>query len=135
MSRPSKGFEHVDGLEGDATSKARLRAILETLSGTTSVEEACRTLSISPSRFHALREDALSGALSALSPSAPGRPAAPLPDPRVEALQRENADLRSELEVSRIRAEIAIGMPHLIQAPRGGQKGGSTPKLEGRRST
>lgn len=135
MSRPGKCLEHVERIEGDATSKARLRAILETLWGTTSVEEACARLSISASRFHVLREEALSGALSALSPAPPGRPAAPVPDPTLEALLTENAELRSELEVSRLRTEIALAMPHLVQAPQGGQKGGSAHKLGGRART
>jgi len=135
MSRPLKGLDHVDGLEGDETGKARLRAILETLAGASSVEEACETLSISPSRFHLLRARALSGALDALAPAPPGRPATPPPDPTIEALRQENADLRTELEVSRLRTEIALAMPHVVQAPRRGQKGGSTPKPDGRRST
>ena len=37
MSRPGKGMEHVERLDADATSKARLKAILETLSGTLSI--------------------------------------------------------------------------------------------------
>ncbi len=61
--------------------------------------------------------------------------ATPPPDPTIEALRQENADLRTELEVSRLRTEIALAMPHVVQAPRGGQKGGSTPKPDGRRST
>jgi len=135
MSRPGKGMDHVERLDADATSKARLKAILETLSGALSIDAACERLSISPSRFHALREEALAGALSALSPAPPGRPATPLPDPTIATLQRENAELREELEVSRLRTEIALAFPHLIVPPRGGQKGGSPPKDAGRTST
>lgn len=131
MSRPGKGVAHVERLDADATSKARLKAILETLSGASSVEAACERLSISPSRFHALREQALTGALLALSPAPPGRPAAPAPDPTILALQRENADLREEVARSRLRTEIALAFPHVIVPPRGGQKGGSTPKHVG----
>lgn len=40
-------------------------------------------------------------------------------------------DLREELEVSRLRTEIALAFPHVIVPPRGGQKGGSTPKNVG----
>ena len=51
MSRPGKGMDHVERLDADATSKARLKAILETLSGALSIDAACERLSISPSRF------------------------------------------------------------------------------------
>jgi len=131
MSRPGKGLEHVERLDADATSKARLKAILETLSGALSVEAACDRLSISPSRFHALREEALAGALSALSPAPPGRPTTPGPDPTIVALRQENAALREKLEVSHLRTQLAVAFPHLIVPPRGGQKGGATPKNVG----
>ena len=135
MSRPGKGMEHVERLDADAASKARLRAILETLSGALSVDAACARLSISPSRFHALREQALAGALSALSPAPAGRPPTPGPDATVVALERENAELRDELDASQLRTEIALAFPHLIAPPRGGQKGGSPPKDVGRTPT
>jgi hypothetical protein len=55
MSRPNKGLDHVDSLDGDASSKARLRAVLATIAGEASVEEACARLSISPTRFDETR--------------------------------------------------------------------------------
>ncbi len=59
MSRPGKGLEHVERLDADATSKARLKAILETLSGALSVETACDRLSISPYAVPRAAEEAL----------------------------------------------------------------------------
>ena len=135
MSRPNKGIEHVDALEGDASTKERLRTVLETITGDLSVEEACRRLSVSPSRFHELREAALAGALRALEPRAPGRPPGPTPDPQVEALTRKNAELEHELEAARIRTEIAIVMPHVLRRPQAGEKGGSAQKPDARRGT
>lgn len=135
MSRPGKGIEHVESLEGDATSKERLKVILETLCGASSVEAACERLHLSPSRFHALREEALQGALCSLAPTAPGRRRSLGPDPTTAALEQENAALRDELEVSRLRTEIALAFPHLVVPPRGGQKGGSVPKNAGSGST
>jgi transposase-like protein len=124
MSRPGKGVEHVESLEGDATAKARVKVVLETISGQVSVEEACRILAVSPSRFHELRETALSGAIQALSPRPPGRPAAPSEDPVVTALRRENAELRHDLEAARTRAELALAMPQLLRPMAEGEKGG-----------
>ena len=128
MSRPGKGAEHVESLEGDRETKARLRAVLETIAGDLSVEEACRRLSLSPARFHELREEALLGALRALEPRAPGRPAAPAPDPEVTALRQRNAELERDLEAAHIRTEIAIVMPHVLRPLKAGEKGG--PSLE-----
>jgi hypothetical protein len=135
MSRPGKGVEHVDALEGDATTKARLKAVLATIAGELSVEEACRRLCVSPARFHELREEALLGALSALSPKPPGRPRAAAPDPELVALRKRTFDLERELEAAHIRTEIAIVMPHVLQPRPAAQKGGSTPELDGKRGT
>jgi hypothetical protein len=124
MSRPSKGIEHVDSLCGDDASKARLRAVLATITGELSVEEACAILSLSPSRFHELREEALSGALLALAPRPAGRPPAPKEEALVAALRRENAELRHDLEAARTRAEVALLMPGLLRPLSQGEKGG-----------
>ncbi len=131
MSRPNKGVEHVDSLEGDATAKARLKVVLETIAGRLSVEEACSILSVSASRFHELREAALSGALGALAPRAPGRPPAPPEDPVVTALRHENAELRHDLEAARTRAELALVMPRLLRPKPEGEKGGPSPGRSG----
>jgi hypothetical protein len=124
MSRPGKGVEHVESLAGDDAAKARLRAVLQTIAGDLAVEEACRRLSISPARFHELREEALKGALRALEPKPSGRPPAPEPDPEILALRKKNADLERDLEAAHIRTEIAIVMPHLIKPPQASEKKG-----------
>ena len=130
MARPTKGVEHVDALAGSAESRRRLKLVLETIAGERTVESACVELAISPARFAQIREEALCGALLALEPRAPGRPAAPVPDPEVARLRAENRELRRELEASRIREEIAIVMPHVLQPPPG-QKGGSKARRRG----
>jgi hypothetical protein len=135
MSRPGKGVEHVDSLEGDATTKARLKAVLETIAGELSVDDACRRLSVSPARFHELREEALAAALAALAPKPPGRPPSAAPDPELVALRRKNFDLERELEAAHIRTEIAIVMPHVLQPRPAAEKGGSTHKLGGKKGT
>jgi hypothetical protein len=135
MSRPGKGIDHVESLDGDAFAKARLRAVLQTIAGELSVEEACLMLSMSPSRFHELREEALKGAMRALEPKTPGRPPSPAPDPKVTALERENSELKRDLEAARIRTEIAIVMPHVLRPLKEGEKGGPRPKRDARDAT
>jgi hypothetical protein len=126
MSRPGKGVEHVESLEGDAQSKARLRAVLHTISGELSVEEASTLLSVSASRFHEIREEALRGALRALAAKPAGRPRAPREDAVVSELRRENAELRHDLDAARTRAEVALLMPRLLRPLAQGEKGGPT---------
>jgi transposase-like protein len=76
MSRPPAGVGHVDRLDGPEDLKWRLRVLLETLVGHISVAQACEELGVSESRLHELRRQALVGALGALMPRPPGRPAA-----------------------------------------------------------
>ena len=59
--RPS-GPQYVQQLTGSDQAKKRLRVVLETLSGTCRVQEACRQLNISEPRFHQLRTEALAAA-------------------------------------------------------------------------
>jgi hypothetical protein len=135
MGRPTKGVGHVEGTEGSAEAKRRARIVLETIAGERTVEDACAELSISPARFATLRDLALQGTVAALEPKARGRPARPGPDPEMEALRAENRELRRDVEVARIREEIAIAMPHVLRPPKGREKGGDAPKEGGKRGT
>ncbi len=116
--RPVKGSGLVDGLSGSADAKLRLKLIIETMTGKTAIGEACRQLGICASRFHAMREEALAGALSGLEPSPAGRPpkSRPEDDPERASLRRELDMARLELQAARIREQIAISMPHLLQS-------------------
>jgi transposase-like protein len=117
VGRPPKGPDHVERLAGADAEKQRLRIVLETLSGERSVESACAELGVGPSRFHELRREALQAALDGLSPGASGRPKrkGPEEDPkRLEALERENEELRIELQAAFVRTEIALAMPHVL---------------------
>lgn len=135
MSRPTKGVEHVDSLDGDAASKERLSTVLETIAGTTSVEAACERLSISPARFHELRKVALEGALAALTPKPAGRPRAPGESPEVARLRAENSNLKCDLEAARIREEIALVMPYVLERPSPREKKGGRANPDGRHAT
>lgn len=108
--RPPAGLDHVDVLQGDAMSKERLRVVFATLAGVLTIDQACSVLRISPSRFHALRQQALQGALTAIRPRRPGRP--PKTPPTADAawvarLEEEVTSLRTEVEAWRVRAQVA----------------------------
>jgi hypothetical protein len=107
----------VDKLEGSDLAKRRVKVVLETISGEKTVAEACKALGIGEARFHELRARVLAGALAASEPGRPGRPvkaAQPAPD-EVAELKAELLETRIELQAARIREEIAIAMPHLLE--------------------
>jgi len=135
VSRPGKGVEHVETLEGSEEARRRLRGVLETISGELTVEAACEGLGLSAARFAEIRKEALAAALGSLELKPAGRPPAPTPDPAVGRAEEEIRRLRRELEASRIREEIALTMPHLVRPPAGGEKGGDRAKRDGRRGT
>ena len=60
------GPEYIDKLVGDADTKDRLKAILDTLYGQARLLEVCNLLDIRETRFHQLREAALQAALTAI---------------------------------------------------------------------
>jgi len=122
MSRPNKGVEHVDGLEGPEEAKARLRAVLATIAGELSVEAACAELAVSATRFDQIRAAALAGAVEALSPRPPGRRPAEREDDALVALRSRVEELSCENERLRVREEIAMRVPGLL-SPREGKKG------------
>lgn len=111
--RPAFGPAHVERLEASEHARQRLRVVLETVAGALSVDDACATLGIGPSRFHALRQELLQAAAE----RADGVPAPspPVDDSaaRLAALEAENQELRIALEAARIREEIAVVLPHL----------------------
>ena len=74
MGRPNKGADHVDGLRAEQRDRERLRALLLTMTGALSNEDAARELGIGLSQLANLRKRALQGAVDALAPGQPGRP-------------------------------------------------------------
>ena len=129
--RPPKGLAHVDSLPGDRTSKKRMKVILATMAEGLSVPEACDRLGIGESRFHELRHQALTAMLEGLAPRPVGRP--PMPpeeDEEVSRLKGRIGWLEEELELSRVRTEIAMWNPTLLRDPisLAPKKKGSSPK-------
>ena len=107
------GPELAEQLDGSAQARARMRVILETLAGTTRVKEACAQLGICSQRFEALRADAVRGGIAALEPKPIGRPAR-VPAERAAEVARLTArveELEAELQVTRVRAELAGRLP------------------------
>lgn len=127
--RPPKGLDHVDSLPGEPEEKERLKVVLATLVGELPVEEGCRRLSISSSRLHELRRQALLGMLRGLAPRPAGRPPKAREPEEVRELRERVAWLEEELQISRLRTEIALWKPSLLRAPQPpGEKGGSSSK-------
>lgn len=139
--RPNLGARHVAGLCGSEDAKSRLSAVLRTLTGETSLKDACLELGIGPSRFAEIRTEALLGALSALEPKPAGRPPSRSEkDPVVDELESKVASLERELKVAEAHAEVTTILAHAGKrksksdetesetqhgtAPKGGRKGG-----------
>jgi transposase-like protein len=137
--RPSKGLDHIAKLEGEPELKERLRLVLGTLTGETTVREAARTLALSETRLHELRNQALQGALEGLGPKPPGRPRRHVPEEsrRVQELEETVQKLRETVLLGQLRTEIALTMPHVLvdpgDLPEGEEKGGSMCRQERRR--
>lgn len=129
--RPGKGLGHVDALEGAPATKDRLKWILRTLDGSCSLGEAAAALGLSEARLRVLRAQALGGALGALSPGVPGRPAHAAEDPEIVRLREENAMLLFELQAACARTEVALALPHLLRErppTEPGEKRGPAPR-------
>ena len=116
--RRSKGPQIVQGLKGSDHAKERLRTIMQTLTGELTVQEAQKQLGIGHTAFHQLREKAFQIALEGLEPGHAGRPRRPTEtqeEKRIQELEAELLEMRIDLEASRIKEEIAIAMPHLLE--------------------
>lgn len=103
----------------------RTRVILHTIAGELDIASAAAQLGISDERFRQLREQAVQGMAESLEPQHTGRKGAPPPsekDDLITELETENQDMRIELEAARIRSEIALTMPHLLEDKPGVKK-------------
>ena len=115
--RKPLGAAHVERLEGSSLAKQRLTLILRTMRGELTVSEACRALSICPSRFHAMRNQWLQEALDLLEPRRAGRPPQPPPPPEAEqvaALTAEKEQLQQRVLAAEVREQLARVMPHVL---------------------
>ena len=108
--RKPPGPEFVHRLTGQETQKRRLEVILQTITGALGVKQAAARLGISPQRLHALRAQCLQAALDTLAPQPVGRPrhTPPPAQETIDALQRDQQRLQHELDVSRVREQVAV---------------------------
>ena len=115
--RKPTGTNLVEHLEGSERAKARLKAILETLSGERSIPAVCEELGIHESMFHRVRSEVLQTALDRLEPRPLGRPQQQqLPqDLHVVELEEENLRLHLELKAAEVRRELAEKLPRLAK--------------------
>jgi hypothetical protein len=91
----------------------RLRVILETIAGTTRVQDACTELGICEQRFERLRQAAMRSAAAALvaKPAGRRRTVATPADAEVARLRGRIAELEAELQATAIRAHLAAELP------------------------
>jgi hypothetical protein len=129
VGRKPLGAAHVDHLTGSPLAKERLRWILQTMRGERTVEEACRALSIGPSRFHAMRNRWLQRAVGLLEPRRAGRPPKTETQPsqqadaeRLAALAEANEQLQQRVIAAEVREQLARVMPHVVRDRTGKKK-------------
>ena len=115
--RPPEGPRIADRIDGPDEAKRRLKAILETISGERTIDDAAKEIGVGAARFHELRMEALRGAVAALEPRAAGRPRSEVdgPDARVAELEAEIRELTLEVKAAHVREHIALTMPHLLE--------------------
>jgi len=115
--RPSLGVDLVDSLEGPEEDLRRLKVVLRTITGETTVKAASRELAVSEARFHEVRRQILRSALEGTKPGLPGRPRADAPagTEEVRELRARVKWLEEELQCAYVRTEIALVMPGLLK--------------------
>jgi len=118
MARKPDGWKLVEKLDGSKQAKARARAIVKSLTGEATIEEAAAEANVAPSRFHLLRERALEEMVRGLEPRTPGRKPA---EPDLEAIEREKEALASR--VKELEIELAKSRVREVTA-RWGESGG-----------
>lgn len=125
MGRPPSRSRLVDGVEGSALAKTRLRALLGTITGELSIDEAAGAIGCNEARVYQLRARMLQEAAEGLELRPTGRQARPR-DPRDEELGRLRAELaeaKRALALESARAEVAAA--GVTRGPARKARGGS----------
>lgn len=114
--RKPSGAKLLDKFTASPHAQARMRVILETLSGAKTIADACAALGLREAMFHRIRDHALAAGLEALEAKPMGRPrtVTSAEPSRLAALEQEQKDLKMALHTAEVRAEIAQSMPHLL---------------------
>lgn len=115
--RTPSGPDYVQHLEGSQDARKRVQRILQTMAGTKRVRDVCAELKISEQRFRQLRAEILQAAVHRAEGGSAGRPPRPTEPEPVLALRQQVAQLQQELEVARVREEVALVLPHVALPP------------------
>lgn len=116
QGRPTKGSDIVTKFEASQEAEKKVRFVLETLAGKTSVKDAAAALGVSESRFHQIRDQLLAGMLDAAEPKSVGRPKkAPEEPQEVTDLKQKLAEVKLELHMSRLRELLGAAFPDLVR--------------------
>ena len=105
VGRKPQGWKLIERLSADESSKARLKAFLQTMTGECTVEEACLELGIEKSRFFVLRNAWLEQAAHLLDPKPAGRPRKTADERETES--PEVRQLKQQLMAAELRARLA----------------------------
>lgn len=118
------GSEYVAKVEGSKLAKERATVLLEMMTGTLRLQEACAQLGIRETRLHQLRHVAIQGLVRSLEPGLAGRPRASLSAEaeRIAELEAAFAEQALALQQALVRTEVALILPH----PAESEKRGST---------
>src|SRR4051812_26962956 len=107
-------------LPSDPELRRRFGEIIAVLGQTTTVTEAARALGLSRNHFQTILHRVIAAMIEQITPKPAGRPAKP---EREVALEKENQQLRAELEALQIRSETIERMMNVV----GGIASGKTP--------
>ena len=105
VGRKPQGWKLIERLSADESSKARLKAFLQTMTGECTVDEACQELGIEKSRFFILRNTWLEQAAHLLDPKSAGRPRKTADE--TETPSPEVRQLKQQLMAAELRARLA----------------------------
>jgi transposase-like protein len=110
IGRKPQGVGLLNPLSGSELAKRRMTLFLQTLSGQTSVVQACAELDICESRFYGQRAEWLQESLALLEPRPAGRPAKPVATPtaeEVQALRERLRETEARATALAVQAELA----------------------------
>ena len=105
VGRKPQGWKLIERLSAEESSKARLKAFLQTMTGECTVNEACQQLGIEKSRFFVLRNTWLEQAAHLLDPKSAGRPRKTADESETES--PEARQLKQQLMAAELRARLA----------------------------
>src|SRR5688572_26097169 len=118
----------VDRRTGSEEAKRKAKALLRTFGEELTVIEAGRELGLNEGRAHVWRERAIQAVVEAMEPRPAGRPRRRT-EPELEGvsrLEKENAALRREVLLARVREELAVLRPGVTAEKKRG-RGGAPP--------